>query len=348
MSSFLEKAWYRSAPWLLLLAPLSKLFGFLAARRRRQFEIGRRTIYRAPVPVVVVGNITVGGTGKTPLTIALAEKLMGAGFNPGIVSRGYGSRSPNFPLTVTADTDVSLSGDEALLLARHLNCPVVIDPDRPAACRKLLKDFPDCNVILSDDGLQHYALARDIEIAVLDGARGLGNGFLLPAGPLREPKRRLEEVDYVVINGDADNSLAPHGYTMQLEETELVSLASGEHWAVTDINSGQTVHAVAGIGNPRRFFDSLSACGFAIIAHAFPDHHVFRQEDIRFDDGLEVIMTEKDAVKCLDFCQSPDAPGCCQNCWYLKVAAHLPEEFFNTLLDRLKTLQSTAKTELNG
>lgn len=324
---FLQQAWYRSSRWLLLLLPLSWLFGVLSRRRRQQYAGGNRPVYHAPVPVIVVGNISVGGTGKTPLVQLLCQRLKQEGFKPGIVSRGYGGKPTELPLRVTVRMSASVCGDEALLLVENSGCPIVVDPDRSAACAYLLKECPDCNVIISDDGLQHYALNRDIEIAVIDGERGLGNGYLLPAGPLREPAGRLDTVDFVVVNGNSGNTSVPNGYSMRLQPDALVHVRSGETQPLTDIDQGWRVHAVAGIGNPGRFFTSLSTLGFAIIPHAFRDHHAFRPEDLQFDDDLDIVMTGKDAVKCREF-----APP---NCWYLRVQAQLQEAFFIALLAKL-------------
>ena len=324
---FLQKAWYQSSRWLVLLLPLSWLFGVLSRRRRRQYFEGNRPVYHAPVPVIVVGNISVGGTGKTPLVQALCQRLTQEGFRPGIVSRGYGGKPTELPLRVKAGMPASECGDEALLLAQSTGCPVVVDPDRSAACNHLLRECPGCNVIISDDGLQHYALGRDIEIAVIDGERGLGNGCLLPAGPLREPASRLDTVDFVVVNGNSGNTFAPHSHRMTLEPDALVHVRSGEVQPLTALDQGWHVHALAGIGNPGRFFTSLSALGFVIIPHVFRDHHAFRPEDLQFDDDLDIVMTGKDAVKCSRF-----APP---NCWYLRVEAKLQESFFTELLEKV-------------
>lgn len=326
----LQKAWYDGAAWPRLLTPFSYLFGWLAARRRTAFRQGRRAAYRAPLPVVVVGNITVGGTGKTPLVIELITLLQGAGYRPGVVSRGYGSRAPSYPFVVGPETAPSQSGDEALLIARRCRCPVIIDPDRPAACRAMLASFPDCDLIISDDGLQHYALARDLEVVVLDGARGVGNGRLLPAGPLREPVERLSEVDFVVVNGTARLPGLPATFNMTLLPRRLISLSDRRHRETQPATERERVHAVAGIGNPQRFFASLSTLGFAIIEHEFPDHHDFRARDLDFDDDLDIVMTEKDAVKCGGF--APD------NSWYLEVSAWLDQNFTDAFLARVKTL----------
>lgn len=326
----LQKAWYDGATWPRLLTPFSRLFGWLAARRRAAFRQGRRPVYKSPLPVVVVGNITVGGTGKTPLVIKLIDLLQRAGYRPGVVSRGYGSRAPSYPFVVGPDTAPSQSGDEALLIARRGRCPVIIDPDRPAACRAMLANFPDCDLIISDDGLQHYALARDMEVVVLDGSRGVGNGRLLPAGPLREPVERLGEVDFVVVNGTARLPGLPATYNMTLLPRRLVSVRGNRQRDAQPATAQERVHAVAGIGNPQRFFASLSTLGFAIMEHEFPDHHDFRARDLDFGDDLDIVMTEKDAVKCVRI--APD------NSWYLEVSAWLDQHFTDAFLARVKSL----------
>jgi len=327
------------------LKPFSALFGFVSRIRRKSYTSGSKKIYRAGVPLIVVGNISVGGTGKTPLIVYLARQLLYAGFRPGIVSRGYGSKAPSYPFHVLKDSPVKHSGDEALLIARNTECPVVIDADRTAAVKSLEQHY-DCNVILSDDGMQHYAMARNIEIAVLDGRRGFGNGKLLPAGPLREKPERLDEVDYIICNGESSLSFKQPAYVMTLKPRHLCHLLSGEIFPMPHVieemaksreaDAGgdksvpkHKVHAIAGIGNPERFFSSLCDCGFDIISHVFDDHHAYTLEDINFDDDHEVIMTEKDAVKCMDFARKID--------WYLRVDAVIDEEFIESLLSKLKT-----------
>lgn len=335
MKRLLPRAWYSSARWVRLLYPLSLLYNFLAQQKRAAYADGRKPVYRASVPVIVIGNITVGGTGKTPLTLELARFLQEQGLHPAIVTRGYKGKSSRYPLLVTKTMSVEDCGDEAMLLVMNTNIPVVVDPDRSRAVRFLETHFePD--VILSDDGLQHYALARDIEIAVVDGERGFGNGMLLPAGPLREKPERLEEVDFVIVNGaPLQVQLANKDYyAMTLNTDSLINLVTSQ---VTEFSPawfpGKTadgpsdVHALAGIGNPARFFNLLKTAGFVIMAHPYPDHHQFSKPDIAFEDGLPVIMTEKDAVKCRDFASEAH--------WYLKVSAQLPAAFWQALLAKL-------------
>lgn len=319
MSDWLQRVWYGNrAP--LWLRPLAALYGGISARRRRAFQRGDKPSWQAPVPVVVVGNISVGGTGKTPLTQTLCDWLRSEGWRPGIVSRGYGGRSDHYPLSVEPDTPACACGDEPLLLAQTTGCPVVVDPDRCRAVRHLLANH-DCNLVISDDGLQHYALGRDIEIAVVDGERGLGNRALMPAGPLREPEERLQQVDFVVVNGGEWQY--PGAQRMQLVAGALRRLDG----APAELPPGP-VHALAGIGNPRRFFNTLRELGYQPIEHPWPDHHQFSADELEFGDGLPLIMTAKDAVKCCAF--APD------NRYYLPVSAQLPALFFEQLAARLR------------
>lgn len=324
----LQRHWYGRPGWLWLLLPLEGLFRLLAALRRLLFRIGLLRRYRAPAAVVVVGNIAVGGTGKTPVTLALCRALRDFGYRPGIVSRGYGARPPHVPFLVKPDTDPHHAGDEPLLLARRSGCPVVIAPRRADGVRDLLK-VADCDVVICDDGLQHYALARDIELVVVDGERGLGNGHCLPVGPLREPASRLAAVDAVLINGA--NRCGIDGDAFELVPTALVNLVSGEQLA-PQAWAGRRVHALAGIGNPQRFFAALRELGIDPIEHPLPDHHRFEASDLRFGDGLPLVMTEKDAVKC--------APFAGADCWYLAVEAVLPDSLIETLTGRIAALSS--------
>lgn len=338
MKQLLPRAWYRDAPWLRWLHPFSLLYRAIAQYRRRAFQSGRKPATRATVPVIVIGNLTAGGTGKTPLTLALCQYLQEQGWKPAVVSRGYYGKSPTYPLQVTVDTPPDICGDEALLLALNTDAPVVVDPDRGRGVRLLEEQYRP-GVILCDDGLQHYALARDIEIAVIDGTRGFGNGRFLPAGPLREGPERLLEVDYVVVNADEGLEL-PEGIRarvgMHLIPDLLVNIQSGESltcqdWLERYGHLQDRVHAIAGIGNPERFFTTLCQEGFAIITHPFPDHHHFQSDEINFPDHLPVLMTEKDAVKCLPFITNRH--------WCLKVQAELPHEFYETLLARLAAVK---------
>jgi tetraacyldisaccharide 4'-kinase len=264
-----------------------------------------------PVPVIVVGNISIGGTGKTPFTIWLVEQLRAWGWRPGVVSRGYGGRAPRYPFAVQADSDAAHSGDEPLLIAQRARCPVVVAPDRVAAARMLI-DEHGVDIVVSDDGLQHYRLARDLEICVVDGRRGLGNGALLPAGPLREAPSRLAEVDLVIVNGG--DWRCADAVSMQLQSASLRRLVDGGTQPLSALR-GRRVHAVAGIGDPSRFFAGLVAAGLQVEPHAYADHHRYRPQDLAFGDDATVIMTEKDAVKCASFADA--------RMWALPVAAQL-------------------------
>ena len=287
----IERHWDRLSPVSLLLLPLSLVFCVVVLVRRTLYRMGLLPRVSLPVPVVVVGNISVGGTGKTPLVIWLAEFLRARGYRPGIVTRGYRGKSRFWPLSVSPDTPAALAGDEAVLLARRAGCPVVAGPDRVADARQLLQQ--GCDLILSDDGLQHYRLVRDIEIAVIDGERRFGNGLCLPAGPLREPRMRLRSVHLRVTNGEP--RVGEIG--MRLEAGEIYCLINPAQRATVSSLSGRP-HVVAGIGHPERFFATLRRQGLDIEAHAFPDHHEFVPSDLAFDDTRPVILTEKDAVKC--------------------------------------------------
>ncbi len=296
MSSWLERRWYSTAPAPLYLRPLSHLFGAIAARRREAQHHWAQA-RRLAVPVVVVGNVAVGGAGKTPFTIWLVEQLRAWGWRPGVISRGYGGRAPNYPLLVTSGSDAAECGDEPLLIARRTGVPLIVDPNRLRAAQQLERRA-DVDIIVADDGLQHYRLPRDLEICVVDGRRGLGNGWLLPAGPLRESADRLDQVDLVVVNGGGWSAAgAVPCLKMQLGLTDAWPLAGGVPMPLFRWR-GKPVHAVAGIGHPQRFFDALAAEGLEVIAHPFPDHHRFSAADLDFADDLPVLMTEKDAVKC--------------------------------------------------
>jgi tetraacyldisaccharide 4'-kinase len=340
-SDRLVAAWY--APSLtsltLALTPFTALFVVLTSLRRALYRAGVLRTERVAVPVVVVGNITAGGSGKTPLVAALARALAERGFRPAIVSRGYGRRESGAqPLLVAPTSDPAAVGDEPLLLARA-GWPVAVAADRAAAVRALLANEANCDVVLCDDGLQHYGLARDVEVAVVDGARGFGNGWRLPAGPLRERRARLADVDAVVVlDGAAAKLRDVHAplYTMTLQPKHLRRVgAPGGERAIADF-AGSRVHAVAGIGNPDRFFAQLAAFGLHIDAHPFPDHHAFVAADIAFEDAAPVVMTEKDAVKCEPFADD--------RCWYLPVEASIEPALAERIAEKLKWIRSSLKS----
>lgn len=290
----IQDHWHRRSWLSWLLLPAAAVFGALSAARRCCYRYGLLRAYRAPVPVIVVGNITVGGTGKTPLVTYLANALTDEGYRVGVVSRGYGG-SAGHAQAVAADSLPEVVGDEALVIARNSAARVWVGRRRADAVAGLLREHP-CDVVLSDDGLQHYGLQRDVEIAVIDAARGLGNGWLLPAGPLREPPSRLHEVHMVVANGDDGDA----AFVFRLRISRAVNLTSGEQCRLADFTDTE-VHAVAGIGHPARFFGQLRALGIVCEEHAFPDHYGFRPADVDFGDQRPVLLTEKDAVKCAGF-----------------------------------------------
>ncbi|MBW7861436.1 MAG: tetraacyldisaccharide 4'-kinase [Rhodocyclaceae bacterium] len=319
----------RSLPAFSLL-PLAASFGAIVAMRRALYRSGLLRSCRLPVPVIVVGNIAVGGSGKTPVVAWLADLLRSAGHVPGIVSRGYGGRN-RAEIMVDAASDPGRCGDEPVLLARMTGCPVAVGRDRPRAARLLLAHVPSCSVIIADDGLQHYRLQRDIEIAVVDEAV-LGNGWLLPAGPLREPLNRLGSVDVLIVHGRPPDRLcalagAVPAFGMRLEGAELQRLGDPGERLVLDALGGQRVHAVAGIGHPERFFDQLRAAGLQVVPHPFPDHHPFTASDLDFAPGETKILTAKDAVKCASF-----APA---DCWVLPVTARIEPGAEPFILEKL-------------
>jgi tetraacyldisaccharide 4'-kinase len=333
-------AWYapRLTPLTTALTPLALLFRGVVALRRVLYRAGVLRGERLPVPVVVVGNITVGGSGKTPLTVALARALAARGWRPGIVSRGYRSGSAA-PRAVGADASADAVGDEALLLART-GFPVWVGSDRPRAARDLLTANPACNVIVSDDGLQHYALARNVELAVLDAGRGLGNGWQLPAGPLREPASRLDETDAVVQLGAARAGASTREFSMALVGDLFVRVNAATVTATADAFRAGRVHALAGIGNPQRFFDHLRALGIAATCHAFPDHHRFIPSDLALPGATAVLMTEKDAVKCTGFADD--------RCWALPVRAVIDAELVTLVEEKLRGSQAAGNSGVPG
>lgn len=315
------KHWSRRGAVAWLLWPASLLFGMAVFFRRLFFKFRLFKSHKAGIPVIVVGNLVAGGSGKTPLVLWIAQLLKEQKWKPGIVSRGYGGSAVE-PREANIASDPAEVGDEPILLARRSGCPVWVAPDRVAACRVLRDKHPECDVIVTDDGLQHYALARDIEICVVD-RRGFGNGFLQPAGPLREPRSRLRSVDAVVTHGASGLK----GYEMALEGESLVRITDARDVRSAKSFAGQKVHAVAGIGDPKRFFLQLARFGLKPMPHPFPDHHPFRAEDLEFGDTAPVVMTEKDAVKCKRFAQAHH--------WVFPVGASLDPAFGRWLLEKL-------------
>jgi tetraacyldisaccharide 4'-kinase len=324
---WLERHWYRIGPLHLVLLPASFIFRLLSAARRALYRSGILHSIKLPVPVIVVGNINVGGSGKTPLTLHLAQQLLDEGWHPGIISRGYvkNARSASREVQAVApDSDPASAGDEAVLMAQRALCPVWGGRDRAAVAQALLRAHPECDVILSDDGLQHYRLRRDVEIAVVDGVRRFGNGFLLPAGPLREPRARLHEVDAVVVHGGETRK---GEYRMQLHGERFHNLLNPEITALAADFQDMRVHAIAGIGHPQRFFAHLHKLGLTPHTHAFPDHHHYVPADLDLPTADAILMTEKDAVKCVAFAS--------ERCWALRVDAHTDPALLQHILERI-------------
>lgn len=322
----IERIWSGRSPLWLLLWPLSLLYGAIATLIRYSYQRGWRKSWRAPLPVVVVGNLTAGGNGKTPVVIWLVEALQQRGLRAGVVSRGYGGKAEHYPLLVTARTATEQAGDEPVLIAQRTGAPVAVAPERRRAIEALLNHGP-LDVIITDDGLQHYALQRDREIVVVDGVRRFGNGWWLPAGPMRERADRLRQVDAIVVNGgDAE----PGEIAMQLQPGLATHLLTGETRPADQLHS---VVAMAGIGHPPRFFTTLKQQGLTPVAEiAFADHHAYSQDELArlTQAGQQLLMTEKDAVKCRHFAQP--------NWWYLPVDASLKGEAVAPLLADIEQL----------
>lgn len=331
MANWFQKQWATFTFWHIILIPLSWLFGIVASLRKYLYQHGWLKSYRLNVPVIVVGNINVGGTGKTPLVIWLAEQLKLAGYKPGIISRGYGG-SARQVTEVLPDSNAIVAGDEAVLIAARTNCPVFVSADRVSAGQHLLKAYPECNVIISDDGLQHYRMQRNVEIVVYDSVKGFGNGALLPAGPLRESKARLKTVDAIVSNGvdRRESSKCFNPITMQLVATDFYNLADVQKKANAKALTQQgSILAIAGIGNPQRFFDQLSNLGLQFESRAYADHYVFQAQDFEQVSANVILMTEKDAVKCRAFTQT--------NFWVLPMSAEVNDGLMPIVLNKLNS-----------
>ncbi|WP_299805988.1 tetraacyldisaccharide 4'-kinase [uncultured Shewanella sp.] len=326
MQSWVNKLWYQGHPLRFALWPLSILFGAITWLRRQLFTLGIKKATKLPVPVIIVGNITVGGSGKTPTVIYLIELLRTHGFKPGVISRGYGVEIEGVRVVLPEDAPSSV-GDEPAMIVSRTGVPMVVGAKRVDAANKLLTEF-DVDIIISDDGLQHYQLARDIELIILDGERRLGNGMLLPAGPLREASWRLKSVDQVIVNGGEAKSAEQQ---MQLEPTKWLPV-SPVHKGSLPPSHSQPLVAMAGIGNPQRFFDTLTEQGYQIeLTQAFDDHSTYSDSTLNeLANGRLLVMTEKDAVKCRDFAKD--------NWWYLAVDAKLSASFDQQLLAKIDRL----------
>jgi len=323
IARILDEVWYKDhfiGTWLM---PFSMVFIDVSRFRRWLYKKGYKTVTQLPVPVVIVGNLTVGGAGKTPLVIYLVEQLQAAGFNPGVVSRGYAGKSEKWPQAVTSGSDVNLVGDEPLLIAQRVSCPIAIGPVRADAA-KLLIENNQCDVIVSDDGLQHYALHRDIEVLVIDGVRRFGNNFCLPSGPLREPQERMRDVDFIICNGGTERE--DDELLMQLQGDVAINMHTQERRLLAAFKE-QQCHAFAGIGHPQRFFDLLKEQGLICQTHQFPDHYLYTQKDIQFSTADAILMTEKDAVKCRLFATGRE--------WYVPVEAVLDPQAGKRVLSLL-------------
>ncbi len=319
--------WYKKSWPAYLLLPFSLLFLLVSGLRRLLFKSGLLPSYRAPVPVIVVGNLSVGGNGKTPVVIWLVQQLQQRGFSVGVISRGYGGQSKIYPLSVKADSDPVQVGDEPVLIAKRTKVPLCISPNRQQAIELLLQQHP-CDLIISDDGLQHYKLQRDIEIVVMDAERGLGNGFVLPAGPLRELPSRLNGADLIIANGHPRQDC---DVTMKLVPKYAVNLLTQEKRLLTEFNQ---VSAIAGIGNPQRFFNMLRELNIELSeTRAFQDHqHYHPALFTKLAENRPLFMTEKDAVKCTLFAQP--------NWWYVPVETEIHGEKAQQLLNRISEIKN--------
>ncbi len=324
----IERIWSGKSSLYLLLLPLSWLYGLVSGAIRLIWQLGLRKAWRSPVPVVVVGNLTAGGNGKTPVVIWLVEQLQARGIHVGVVSRGYGGKAERYPLLLTPATDTAQAGDEPVLIYQRTGAPVAVAPQRSAAVKALL-DHSQPQLIITDDGLQHYALARDKEIVVIDGVRRFGNGWWLPAGPMRERAGRLNSVDAVITNG---GEAQPGEIAMHLQPGDAVNLLSGERCPAQVLRN---VVAMAGIGHPPRFFATLKQCGVTPVSTvSLADHQALTEADVVKLLGKDqtLLMTEKDAVKCRAFAAGHE------NWWYLPVDAHLAQPQAEQLLQTLVAL----------
>ncbi|WP_404418413.1 tetraacyldisaccharide 4'-kinase [Marinospirillum sp.] len=328
LQNWIESHWYADNPGpLKRLLPLENYYCKQVEKRHQAYAAGKKPSYRASVPVIVVGNISVGGSGKSPVVASLARYLQRQGYQPGIISRGYGSKARSYPFRVEKDSNPKKAGDEPLMLARQTNLPVAIDPKRPRAAQLLIDE--GCDLLIADDGLQHLALQRDIELVIIDGARGLGNGHCLPVGPLREPPQRLNTVDWVLCQGELQHPLEVEPISYHLEQTGW-RRGDGLWQSASPFDPGQSVHALAGIGNPQRFFDQLSEQGLQVTPHPLPDHAPMNAQTLDLPGNEPIIITAKDAVKL--------GPWLHQRHWVVEVEARLPESFLKELSQKLKSI----------
>lgn len=329
MKQWLLKKW-STRNWLtIVLLPVSLLYRVITAKKRKNFLNKPPVINK--VPVIVVGNIYVGGTGKTPVVIYLVDLLQNHGYKPAVISRGYGAKIDQ-PILVTNESVASEVGDEPLLIFNSCKIPVVVSPKRNSSVRYILEKT-ECDIIISDDGLQHYALNRDLEIVVFDAQKGIGNGFLLPSGPLREPFSRVKTVDFTLVNGKS-SFIQGHNFVLSIKYAQ--NMVTGEKVKLNDL-AAEKVHAVAGIGNPARFFSALKSKGLNLIAHEYADHYPYTERTLDFIDGFPVLMTEKDAVKCKGFAKS--------DWWSVPAETVFENSFAEQFLDKLKQVESTRQIE---
>ncbi len=330
LQRWLERVWYENGKGRCLLLPLSALYCAVNAHQRKtQLKALKQNPPDINIPIIVVGNITIGGTGKTPVTVHIVNLLKNAGYKPAIITRGYGGKAQSWPQKVSEGSDAEIVGDEAVLMASRTGVPVYAGANRLKSIQQLQSEMA-CDVIVSDDGMQHYKMPRDIQITVVDGERGFGNQSCLPAGPLREKLERLSESDLLVVNGEdqTKNSYLKQADKMSLSGDFLINLATHDKCYLNDF-AGKTVEAVTGIGNPKRFYNTLENAGLLVNQHSFPDHHAFSKNDLVFKAASTIIMTEKDAVKCKHLI------GDQTQFWYLPISAELPKVFDEKLLGLL-------------
>lgn len=322
IKKYLLESWYQIHPLRWLLSPISTLFRIAITLRQLCYKskiFGRHSL---PVPVIIIGNINIGGAGKTPLVIWLAQKLQKYGFKPGIISRGYGGISKRYPLLVSKDSDPKDVGDEPVIIARYIDCPIAVSPKRIEASTAVIKHF-NCNIIISDDGLQNYSFNRNIEIVVVDAERTFGNKYCLPSGPLREPTSRLRYIDFLVCNGESNNYL----FNITISANKAINITDTSIQKSMIEFSGQDAHGIAGIGHPKRFFNLLTKFGINIMPHEFNDHYYFQSHDINFNDNRMILMTEKDAVKCQYFASD--------NMWYIPIKASVNGKLNQLIIKKL-------------